>query len=105
MNISEHLSFFAALYKVQENPNVNMWYLYITIVLLSIIVYKLGFSRKLPLVKATVVYVFLFLGCTFLTFLGVFLPIAEGLSIAAVVLIIYKLRHYQEKKLKGSKSV
>lgn len=37
---------FAALYKVDENPEKGMWMLYLTIVVLSIIVYKLGFAKN-----------------------------------------------------------
>ncbi|MEH7108010.1 MULTISPECIES: YlaH-like family protein [Bacillaceae] len=98
MNVAERLSFFAALYKVSEQPKIGMWLLYITIVILSIIVYKLGFAKKLPLGKSIVIYIFLCLGCTILTFLGAFLPIAEGLVVAALVLIIYKIRLHQSKK-------
>lgn len=104
MDIAERLSFFAALYKVHENPEVGMWFLYTTIVILCIIVFKLGFAKKLPLVKNIVIYTFLILGCTFLTFLGVFLPIAEGLVIAAVILIIYKIRLHQEKKQQANEA-
>lgn len=98
MDITDRLSFFPALFKVQENPEVGMWLLYITIILLCIIVYKLGFARKLPLMKSILIYTFLVVGCTFLTFFAVFLPIAEGLVIAAIILIIYKIRLHQEKK-------
>ncbi len=96
--VSERLSFFAALYKVNEQPKAGMWLLYATIVVLSIIVYKLGFAKKLPLGKSAIVYFFLAIGCTILTFLGVFLPVAEGLVVAVLVLIIYKIRLYQAKK-------
>ncbi|MDQ0272425.1 YlaH-like family protein [Cytobacillus purgationiresistens] len=96
--VEDRLSFFAALFKVHENPEIGMWLLYITIVLLTIVVFKLGFAKKLPILKAVVIYTFLILGCTLLTFLGVFLPIAEGLVVAAVILIIYKIRLHQEKK-------
>ncbi|MCA1027632.1 YlaH-like family protein [Cytobacillus kochii] len=96
--IEDHLSFFAALYKVHENSDLGMWLLYLTIVALCIIVFKLGFAKKLPLLKSIIIYAFLFMGCTMLTFLGVFLPIAEGLVVAAVILIIYKIRLHQEKK-------
>lgn len=98
MDVTERLSFFAALYKVDENPAVGMWMLYLTIIVLSIIVYKLGFAKKLPLAKSLIIYLFLILGCTILTFLGVFLPVAEGLVVAALILIIYKVRLRQEKK-------
>ena len=98
MDITERLSFFPSLYNVIEYPKVGMWLLYITILLLSILVYKLGFAKKLPILKSVVIYLFLAFGCTVLTFLGIFLPVAEGLVVAALILIIYKVRLYQSKK-------
>lgn len=98
MDVFERLSFFAALFKVNENPEQGMLWLYITITILSIIVYKLGFARKLPALQSVIIYIFLLLGCTILTFLGAFLPVAEGLVVAALILIIYKLRLHQQKK-------
>lgn len=98
MDITERLSFFAALYKVNEHPKVGMWLLYLTIVVLSIIVYKLGFAKNLPLVKSIIIYILLIFGCSILTFFGVFLPVAEGLVVASIILIIYKIRLYQSKK-------
>lgn len=98
MEIEERLSFFPSLYKVTENPDLGMWLLYITIFLLSVVVYKLGFAKKLPILKSLIIYIFLALGCTVLTFLGIFLPIAEGLVVAALILIIYKIRLHQSKK-------
>lgn len=105
MNVSERLTFFAALYKVNEQPKLGMWLLYLTIVALSIVVYKLGFAKKLPLGKNIVIYTFLVLGDTIMTFFGVFLPIAEGLFIAAIILIIYKIRLHQSKKHKAESDI
>lgn len=105
MDITERLSFFAALYKVDVNSDLGMWLLYITILLLCITVYKLGFSQKLPLLKSIVIYLFLIFGCTFLSFLGIFLPIAEGLVIAALILIIYKIRLYRFKNSNEEKAL
>jgi YlaH-like protein len=98
MDITEKLSFFPSLYNVVEHPKVGMWMLYLTILFLSILVYKLGFAKKLPILKSLVIYLFLILGCTVLTFLGIFLPVAEGLCVAALILIIYKIRLHQSKK-------
>jgi hypothetical protein len=98
MDISERLSFFAALYKVDTNPDSGMWFLYLTIVMFCIVVYKLGFAKKLPLGKSLLLYLFLILGSTVLTFLGVFLPITEGLVVASLILIIYKIRLHQQRK-------
>jgi len=99
--LDNRLSFFAALYKVDENPELGMWLLYSTIVLLCIVAYKLGFAQKLPLLKSLIIYVFLFLGCTILSFLGVFLPVAESLAVICLVLIIYRIR----RKLGQNKAV
>ncbi|KIL47567.1 YlaH-like family protein [Jeotgalibacillus campisalis] len=97
VNVEDRLSFFPALYRVDVNPEMGMWLLYITIIALSILVYKLGFAKKLPLLKSAVIYIFLILGCTVLTFLAIFLPIAEGLIIASLILIIYKIRLRREQ--------
>lgn len=94
----DQLSFFASLFQVAENPKLGMWLLYFTILALSVLVYKLGFAKKLPPLKAGIVYLFLALGCTVLTLLGAFLPIAEGLVVAALVLILYKVRLYKTKQ-------
>lgn len=96
--IQERLSFFAALFNVDKNPEAGMWYLYITVFVLCVIVYKLGFAKKLPIIKNVVIYTVMAFGCTLLSFLGVFLPVAEGLVIAALVLGIYKLRLHNHRK-------
>jgi hypothetical protein len=98
MDINERLSFFARIFRVDQNPDAGMWMLYVTVFLLSVLVYKLGFAKNLPLLKSVVIYIFLALGCTALTFLAVFLPVGEGLVVAALILIIYKIRLHQSKK-------
>ncbi|GIN37675.1 putative membrane protein YlaH [Heyndrickxia oleronia] len=102
INVQEHLSFFAGLYRVDEFPKLGMWMLYLTIVALCILVFKLGFAQKLPLLKSAMVYLFLVLGCTILTFLAIFLPITEGLVVAALILIIYRIRRHNFKKEEAS---
>jgi hypothetical protein len=97
-NVHERLSFFASLYQVDDHPKMGMWLLYLTIVALCILVFKLGFAKKLPVLKSVLIYVFLILGCTVLTFLGIFLPITEGLVVASLILIIYKIRLHNQKK-------
>ncbi|MFJ7747235.1 YlaH-like family protein [Peribacillus sp. NPDC097295] len=98
MDIQERLSFFAALYRVDENPEAGMWYLYLTIFGLCILVYQLGFAKKLPLLKNVIIYVVMALGCTLLSFFAVFLPMGEALVIASLVLGIYKFRLHNSKK-------
>ncbi|MGM9986654.1 MAG: YlaH-like family protein [Bacillaceae bacterium] len=104
---NDRLSFFAQLYGVgTENSGITIFsvhidgmkLLFLTIFLLCVIVYKLGFAKKLPLFKSIIIYVVMFLFTSVLTFLGAFSPIgggvgiAEGLVIAAVFLGIYKIR-------------
>lgn len=77
---------------IYDNPTAGLW-IYLLIVILSIIVFNLGFARKLSLLKNIIVYIALFVGCivlTLLAFLGA--PIVEVLAISAIVLLIYKLR-------------
>lgn len=100
-DVSERLSFFAALYQVDRNPELGMWLLYGTILVLSVVVFKLGFAKRLPILKSAIIYLFLALGCTFLTFLGIFLPVGEGLIVASLILIIYKVRLHSVKKQTG----
>ncbi|MFT4416067.1 YlaH-like family protein [Fredinandcohnia humi] len=80
------------------DPELGAWLLYIVILVLSIIVYRLGFAKKLPLLKNVVVYIVLALGCTVLTLLGALLPIPEALAIVALILLIYKIRLRLSKK-------
>ncbi|WP_258833293.1 YlaH-like family protein [Peribacillus frigoritolerans] len=98
MDIQERLSFFAALYRVDENPEAGMWYLYLTVFGLCILVYQLGFAKKLPLLKNVVIYMVMALGCTLLSFFAVFLPMGEALVIASLVLGIYRIRLHNSRK-------
>lgn len=66
--------------------------------ILSAIVFKLGFARELPLLKNIIIYTFLFLGCILLTFFAFFLPMVEGLMVAALILIVYKSRMWRDKR-------
>ena len=77
--------------------------LYLTIVVLSIVVYKLGFARKLPVLKSAVIYIMLLIGCILMTILSLQLPIVGALTIAALVLLIYKIRLARSKKQDASK--
>lgn len=71
---------------------------FIIVFLMSAIVYKLGFAKKLSIGRNVVIYTFLFLGCIVLTFLALFLPMIEGLIVAALILIVYKSRLWREKR-------
>ena len=103
-NITERLTFFASLFDIDQNPEQGMWYLYVTVLILSVIVYKLGFARELTLLKNIVIYISLAFGCTILTFFAAFLPIAEGLFIIALFLGIYRFRLFLHRKAQSNNS-
>lgn len=87
-------------YLYQNLPNYDMagYVTFILVFLMSAIVYKLGFAKKLSLGRNVVIYAFLFIGCIILTFLALFLPMIEGLIVAALILIVYKSRLWREKR-------
>ncbi|MFA8437631.1 YlaH-like family protein [Bacillaceae bacterium YX66] len=87
---------------IADNPEMGFFLLYIIVVILTVIVFQLGFARKLPLLKMLIVYIALLVGSVILTFLAMFIPIAEGLIVAAIVLIIYRIRLHQTKKKEQS---
>jgi hypothetical protein len=66
--------------------------LYLTMTVLLGVVYHLGFARKLPILKAAVVYLVLALGALPLAFLGIALPVVEALVIAVLMLAIVRYR-------------
>ncbi len=66
---------------------------YMVILVLSGIVYKVAFARKLPLLKQIIVYIALVLGCfmlLFFHFMG--LPIVPALAATVVLIVIARLR-------------
>lgn len=78
-------------------------FLYLTIVVLTVAAYKLGFAKKLPPLKSAVVYIVLIVGMFFITLIfGLNLPVAECLIVIAAVLGVYRLRLYQERKRRAT---
>src|SRR5699024_7789170 len=104
VNVTEQLTFFGRIYGLDTNPQMGMWYLFITINLLCILVYVLEFARKIELWQNVVIYIVMFVGCIMLTFFVAFLPMAESLAVAAVVLGIYSFRLHQERKARNIKT-
>lgn len=81
-----------------ENFIFVFWSLYIIINVLSIIVFNLGFARKLSLLKNIVVYSVMLFGNMFITFLALTLPVIESLFLAALVLGVYKIQLKRHKQ-------
>lgn len=86
------------LYENLPSYDIAGYATFILVFLMSAIVFKLGFAKKLSIGKNIVIYTFLILGCLVLTFLALFLPMIEGLIVAALILILYKTRLWREKR-------
>ena len=86
------------IYENMPSYEVAGYVVFVLVFILSAIVFKLGFARELPLLKNIIIYTFLFLGCIMLTFFAFFLPMIEGLIVAALILIVYKSRMWREKR-------
>lgn len=87
------------IYEGAPNFTVAGYILFAVIFVLTAIVYHLGFAREgLKPWQTGVIYVFLFVGCIILTFLAFFLPMVEGLVVAALILIVYRMRLRRDKK-------
>lgn len=76
------------------------WIFFVANFVFSVIAYKLGFARELPLLKSIIVYILLFIGTYITTFFSVVanLPITESLIIISIVLAIYRFRMYRQRK-------
>ncbi len=86
------------LYENLPSYEIAGYVVFLLVFVLSAIVYKLGFAKKLKLSQNIIIYAFLFLGCIMLTFFALFLPMIEGLIVAALILIVYKTRLWREKR-------
>lgn len=86
------------LYENLPNYDIAGYVTFVLVFLLSALVYKLGFAKKLSIGRNLIIYAFLFIGCMILTFLALFLPMIEGLIISALILIVYKSRLWREKR-------
>lgn len=87
------------IYENMPSYEAAGYIVFFLVFILSAIVFKLGFAKNnLGLAKNAIIYIFLFLGCIVLTFLALFLPMIEGLIVAALILIVYKNRLWREKR-------
>lgn len=75
------------------------WTFYVLNLILASVAYKLGFARKLPLLKSVLVYVMLAIGNFILTIASIVkYPITEILLIMVVILGIYRFRLHRERE-------
>lgn len=77
--------------------------MYLINLVLSAIAYELGFAKKLPLLKSVFVYLMLAAGTYITTIFSIMLmPMTESLFIVIVILAIYRMRLYMQRKEKNA---
>jgi hypothetical protein len=83
--------------------------LYIVNLVLASIAYKLGFAKRLPILKSVIVYALLAVGIFILNILFIILPatlaaqplpMTESLVVICVVLAIYRVRLFIQRQAK-----
>lgn len=75
------------------------WAGYLVILILTAIVYKVAFARKLPILKSMVVYLVLALGCVMFWVMYILgFPIVEILVITVVLIVVARIRMAKGKK-------
>ncbi|MDQ0206488.1 YlaH-like family protein [Alkalicoccobacillus murimartini] len=82
-----------------ENPWLGFWTCIATVIL-GILVFKLGFAQKLPLLKSVIIYAMLVVGCFFLWTMEFAFgaPIMAVLAISAIFLGGYRYRLHLHRK-------
>jgi hypothetical protein len=78
---------------------VPPWSLYLIILVLSIVIYKVAFARKLPLLKSLIVYFVLAVGCVLFWIMQLAqFPMIQALLITVVLIVVTRLRLWYSKK-------
>lgn len=73
--------------------------LYVLNLIFGTIAFKLGFARKLPILKSVFVYIMLAIGTYIMTIFSIFkMPMTESLIIISIVLGVYRFRLHQQRK-------
>lgn len=81
-----------------SDPQTVFLILYVLVVVLSAIVYKLGFAKQLPVLKSVIVYAMLIIGCYPISIFAISFPVAESLFVVAFVLSVYKIRLHRSRR-------
>lgn len=84
-----------------EHSDHIYWIFYVLNFIFGVTAYKLGFAKKLPVMKSIFVYILLAIGTYVLTIFSVLnLPMTESLIIVSIVMGLYRFRLHRERKEK-----
>lgn len=98
-------------YLIEYYPDHVFNWLYVLNLIFGIIAYRLGFARKLPLLKSFLVYIMLAIGTFILTIFNVLgtwtqgpvAPVTEVLILTSLVLAIYRFRMYRTRQARQAR--
>lgn len=99
-------------FSVEEEFTAIFTILYVLNLIFSVIAYKLGFAKSLPLLKSIIVYIMLIIGVFVLTIFNVLgamvsgpiAPVTEVLILTSLVLAIYRYRLHKSRQAKNKTS-
>lgn len=98
-NFSLFYDFIVENYGTENTFNI----FYVLNLIFGVIAYKLGFARKLSILKNVIVYIMLAIGTFILTLFSSIggYPITESLIIISAVMGIYRYRLHKERKARA----
>ncbi|TCS94658.1 YlaH-like family protein [Hazenella coriacea] len=69
------------------------WGVYVMVLVLTAMIYKIAFARELPVLKSALVYLSLAIGCFLLAFMQILrFPIIQILFITAIIIGLTRVR-------------
>lgn len=94
----EHVSPFLGAIIEEFGVKAAVYIYWVILLALSILVYNLGFAKKIKMWQNVIVYISLAIGSLLLLVLSYQLPVVESLIVAALVLGTYKVRLKKHQK-------
>ncbi|GAA0446080.1 hypothetical protein GCM10008983_24830 [Lentibacillus halophilus] len=96
--VSDFSFIFDLVVNYQDSVNVY-WVFYVLNLAFAAVAYKLGFARKLPVLKSVLVYVMLAVGMLVLNLFSIVgYPVTDSLIVICLILGIYRYRLHLQRK-------
>lgn len=71
----------------------HFWLTYALVLIMTAIIYKVAFARRLPILKTALIYIFLAAGCYFMTVMHILrFPVIPALAITLIVIVVARVR-------------
>lgn len=71
----------------------SFWITYVIILIMTAIIFKVAFARRLPILKTMIIYIVLAAGCYLFTIMHIFrFPVMPALAITLVLIVVARVR-------------